>query len=102
MRGGLEWFRALVVVTFLLAEGSELTAEVEGREESSTLVDSARLAVWAATEPRKGPSALVLLLPVLVGRAPDKPGSWGLAVGLFWFGPTEEEETPLVISALRD
>ena len=98
MRGGLEWFRALVVVvTFLLlAEGNE----VEGRDggERSKLVDSARLAVWAATEPRKGTSALVLP----VGRAPNKPGSWGLAAGLFWFGPTEEGETPLVISALRD
>jgi hypothetical protein len=33
---------------------------------------------------------------------PDKPGSCGLADGLFWFDPTEEEVMPLVISALRD
>jgi hypothetical protein len=99
MRAGLEWFVFRALGTFLVAwlEGKELT--VEGRE-STLFVDSTRLAGWEATEPRKGPSAILLLL--LVGRVPDKPGSCGLADGLFWFDPTEEEVMPLVISALRD
>ena len=98
MRAGLEWFVFRALATFLLAwlEGKELI--VEGRE-STLFVDSTRLAGWAATEPRKGPSAILLLL---VGRLPDKPGSCGLAGGLFWLDPTEEEVMPLVISALRD